>query len=177
MKERYEKRDVASRIREIIVGREEGGSVNLAALFSTEELEIILYALEPDTNSAPVAARPHIEKRGKWWVLCLPKKRDVRITKEGSLGGELLGVLVEHDKWGKDLSREHVMEELRKRVKNRAIQKEESTRKEPTIRQIKEALKDINQKLKKSGIRGIKLIETRTTLSVTWKYFLDFRPL
>jgi hypothetical protein len=37
--------------------------------------------------------RPKIMLARGWWIVSMPKKKDVRIAKQGTLAGELLGIL------------------------------------------------------------------------------------
>lgn len=109
--------------------------------------------------------RPKIMLARGWWIVSMPKKKDVRIAKQGTLAGELLGVL--GMAWGASRKAEVVYDMLQKSVTHKA------TEGRPTGQQITDAMKEINRPLKKNGLRGIKLIKTADSLGGTWKFMLD----
>ena len=112
--------------------------------------------------------KPKIMLSRGCWSISLPGKKELRIAKQGTLSGELLGVL--GMAWGATRKSDVVYDLLRDRVTNKA------TEGRPTGRQIDDAMKEINRPLNKNGYRGIKLIRTADTLGGTWKFILDVRP-
>lgn len=109
--------------------------------------------------------KPKIMLSKGWWVISLPGKKELRIAKQGTLSGELLGVL--GMAWGATRKTDIVYDLLRIRVTNKA------TEGRPTGKQIADAMKEINRPLKKHGYRGIKLIQKADELGGTWKFMLD----
>lgn len=102
-----------------------------------------------------------------WWTISLNGKKEVSIAKQGTLAGELLGVLGES--WGTTRKLDAVLDLLRERVTNKA------TEGRPTELQITNAMKEINRPLKKRNHPGIMLIRKSNSLGATWKFMLDIR--
>ncbi len=152
-----------------------GGLISLEAIDedgkrSTEGRDCYRITVSQDLIPRGVSfdKKPKIMLSRDWWSISLPGKKELRIAKQGTLSGELLGVL--GMAWGTTRKADVVYDLLRDRVTNKA------TEGRPTGRQIADAMKEINRPLKKNGYRGIKLIQNGGGLGATWKFILDVRP-
>lgn len=108
--------------------------------------------------------RPKIFVQRGYWCVSLPDNKVVKIGKKGTLKGELLGALGEA--WGTRRRTDTLLDILKERVKNKA------TEGRPTMRQVQDAMKEINKPLHKKGLRTIKLVRTSDEMGSIWNFVL-----
>lgn len=109
--------------------------------------------------------KPQIYLSRDWWTISLPKEKPLRLFKQGTLRGELIGVFGEA--WGMPRKADTIFDLLEGRITNKG------TSGRPTMTQIENAVRDLNRKLKKHRRRGIKLIKTADSFGGTWKLVID----
>ena len=121
-------------------------------------------------RAATTRATPTVVKHENFWCICLPGQSTlVPIGREGSLKGELFGVLGE-DRWGKFQTTDHVREKLAQEVTHRGMQN-------PSDTQLLDALREINETLyDHTKLRVTRIGDLPDTIGIFLKNFLHRSP-